>query len=142
MNNPQTHTIKKISRKGKMVILNRLLAHISHLHELLPPRRRNNIPAVLPVKKLLVRWRLIKRASPFLLTALFLPVLIVYWFIAEEESIYNNGLLCFSFVSAEVNLLFIDFALWNYYEGKKIFRIWLIELFFVFALTLFLFEIF
>jgi len=68
--------------------------------------------------------------------------LIVYWFIAEEESIYNNGLLCFSFVSAEVNLLFIDFALWNYYEGKKIFRIWLIELFFVFALTLFLFEIF
>lgn len=141
MNNPQIHTIKKISRKGKMVILNRLLAHISHL-QLLPPRRRNNIPAVLPVKKLLVRWRLIKRASPFLLTALFLPVLIVYWFIAEEESIYNNGLLCFSFVSAEVNLLFIDFALWNYYEGKKIFRIWLIELFFVFALTLFLFEIF
>ncbi len=34
----------------------------------------------------------------------------------------------FLFVFIEVNILTIDFALWNYHEGNKIWRIWMIEM--------------
>lgn len=67
--------------------------------------------------KLPKKFRVVKRLSPFLLVALSLPLLLIYSLVKE-----NAGVLEFSlFIFLEINILFIDFALWNYYEGKKYF---------------------
>ena len=68
-----------------------------------------------------------KRISPFLLLELFLAGLFPYMMVTRRSSIHNEWLLLFLFIFIEVNVLFIDFAIWNYFKGKKIFRIWLIE---------------
>ena len=70
--------------------------------------------------------RLIKRLSPFLITAFYLPFLFLYSLIKNDE---DKWLLLLLLVFTEVNILFMDFALWNYYEGKKKLAIWLIETF-------------
>ncbi len=80
-------------------------------------------------------WVILKRLSPFLLVAFLLPVAVIYLF--ATESINNRLLLCFLLVYLEINILFSDFVLWNYFEGKKILRIWLIETFFVFIAVYF-----
>jgi hypothetical protein len=67
------------------------------------------------------RYHVIKRMSPLLSTAVLLPVAFISLFIVRETS--NKLLSCFLFICMEINILFTDFALWNYYEGKKILRI-------------------
>lgn len=73
------------------------------------------------------RALLLKRISPFLIAFMLMPVLFTYWFITEE-GLFSKLLLCFKFLFAEAYLMYIDMALWKYYEGKKKGRIWLIEL--------------
>jgi len=85
-------------------------------------------PETLPTKKKSGgRLRFLKRVSPFLMLEFFLLVLFPYMIITGEGLIHNKWLLLFLFVFIEVNALFTDFALWNYFKGKKIIRIWLIE---------------
>src|SRR5215831_1768796 len=78
-------------------------------------------PDFIPDKKLKNR---IKRFSPFLILSLILPGLFIYSFIDQD----GNHLLQFCFlIFLEVNVLFTDFALWNYFSGKKK-PVWLMEL--------------
>src|SRR5438045_2253421 len=71
--------------------------------------------------------RFLKRVSPFLLLEFFLLGLFPYMMITGQGLIHNNWLLLSLFVFVEINVMFTDFALWNYFSGKKIIRIWLIE---------------
>ncbi len=90
-----------------------------------------------PVKKRYTQFQFIKRLSPFLISLLLLPAFFVYLFF-EEKGIGNNVWVLVSlFVFTEINFLYIDFALWNYFKGKKIFRIWLIEALLVFVTVYF-----
>jgi len=130
MADPRTHTIKKIARKDKQVLLNQLFAALFHLLELLQ-QQPGNISTSLPLKKLPLKLRILKRLSPFLLTALFLPVLFIYGFVAGEG--ISKWLLCSLFVVAEINLFYIDVLVWKYFVGKKIFLIWAIEIFIILA---------
>ena len=102
-----------------------MFAALVHLLELLQ-QKPGTISTGFPVKKLPLKLRILKRLSPFLLTALFLPVLFIYWFVAGVGM--NNWLLCSLFVVTEINLFYIDIVLWKYFEGKKIFVIWIIEM--------------
>lgn len=117
-------TRQKISRKGK----SRLLAQpkklqpspfsISKNHPVFiettsPNKPQNKFP--------------LKRVSPFLLLGFFLMGLFPYMFITGEGAIHNTLLLLVAFLFLEINLVVFDFAIWNYFEGKRIFRIWLIE---------------
>lgn len=65
------------------------------------------------------------RLLPFLLTTFSLVLFILYCILAVNEKVWIQ-LILFSFLF--VNLLLINFALWNYFEGKKILCIWMIEL--------------
>ena len=96
------------------------LYDLTDLHEFL--LQQNHLQTE---KKIHKAFGIFKRLSPFLLVALLMPAAVIYLFVMK--SVNNGLLLCFSFVGLEINILFIDFALWNYYEGKKILRIWLIE---------------
>src|SRR5690242_2223966 len=129
-----THTIQKLACKGKSVSLNQLSVALGHLIELLQQKPGSTSPA-LPIRKLRVKLRVLKRLSPFLLTALFLPVLIIYWLVVGSV---NRWLLCFLFVATEINLFYIDVVLWKYFEGKKIFVIWSIEMLLVIITVYFL----
>ncbi len=77
------------------------------------------------IKKLGQKIRILKRISPFFIVAACLPVLFMY---AVIENIHHILFQFFLFVFIEVNILTIDFALWNYHEGNKIWRIWMIEM--------------
>ena len=84
------------------------------------------------------RSLLLKRLSPFLIVFLLLPALFTYWFINEEGSLFSKFLLGFKFLFAEAYLMYLDVALWKYYDGKRKMRIWLIELVCI-SLVVFLF---
>ncbi|HXL56959.1 MAG TPA: hypothetical protein VN958_11915 [Chitinophagaceae bacterium] len=114
------YTFKKESK----LALQDELPESTCLPTLLQQQQQKQVKNIMTGKKLL-RLRFAKRLSPFLLTSFFLPVAFGYLFITES----TNGrlLLCFSFICLEINILYIDFALWNYYERKKILVIWLIE---------------
>ena len=77
---------------------------------------------------------LLRRLSPFFIVSLLLPVLYTYWFIIED-GLFSKLLLGFKFFSAEAYLMYMDLALWKYYEGKRIIHIWLIELVCILLLT-------
>ena len=114
------HRVKKEPVKGKTVLR-------CWLHEIIDPAeflllQRHSVQQ----KKVHKRLRIIRRTSPFLLAALCLPVAFICLLIMSDTS--NKLPLCFLFIYFEINILFIDFALWNYYEGKKKLRIWLIEM--------------
>jgi hypothetical protein len=70
-----------------------------------------------PQKKVHKRLHIIKRTSPFLLPALLFPVAFLSFLLMHGTN--NKILLCFLFTCVEINILSMDFALWNYYEGKK-----------------------
>ncbi len=76
-------------------------------------------------KKFIQKIRVLKRISPFFILAACLPVSFMY---AVIENIHHILFQFFLFVFIEVNILTIDFALWNYHEGNKIWRIWMIEM--------------
>ena len=69
----------------------------------------------------------IKRVSPFLVLGFFLVGLFPYMFITGIGTIHSTLFLLLVFVFLDVNLFVFDFAIWNYFKGKKIFRVWLIE---------------
>src|SRR6478672_5216358 len=100
MADPQTHTTK-IAREDKSVLSNQLTAALLQLLDL-TQQKHGSISTGLPVKKLSLKLRLLKRLSPFLLTALFLPVACIYWLIAGEG--ISKWLLCSLFVITEINL--------------------------------------
>lgn len=70
----------------------------------------------------------VRRISPFVLLFAFLLVAAPYTMITHKQPIQNEWLAAFVFLFTMVNVLFADFALWNYFRGKRIFRIWVIEM--------------
>ena len=111
MADPQTHTTKIHSKES--VSSNQLAGSLLRLLDL-TQQTQESISTSLPVKKLSLKLRLLKRLSPFLLTALFLPVPCIYWLIAGEG--ISEWLLCALFVITEINLFYIDIVLWKYFE--------------------------
>lgn len=121
------HGTNKITGKSKVIFLNKLsLKPFTHLHGFLQ-QQKLVVLSMFPVKNRYTQFQFIKRLSPFLLSVLLLPAFFAYLFF-EEKGIGNNVWVLFSsFVFMEINFLYIDFALWNCFKGKKIFCIWLIE---------------
>jgi hypothetical protein len=78
-----------------------------------------------------------KRLSPFLLLAAFLILLFPYMCITDIGNIKSMWLKLILFPVILINVLFADFAIWNYFQGKKRLQIWLIE-FFLSVLILYL----
>ena len=72
-----------------------------------------------------------KRLSPFLILAFLLPIVSVYSFIIGGSFLFQLALL---FI-LEINILFADFAVWNYFRYKKITGIWIAESFIAFAIV-------
>ena len=70
---------------------------------------------------------ILKRLSPFLLLELFLILLFPYMVVTSKGSmeIPTVKIILLPFIIA--NMLCADFALWNYFEGKKKGFIWVIE---------------
>ena len=124
METSSNKTIKKISRNGK----GRLSAQPKKLQASIKLSDRYfSVPSdILPEYKK-QKMLSLKRVSPFLLLGFFLVGLLPYMFITGAGTIHSTLLLLFVFAFLEINLLVFDFAIWNYFEGKKIFRIWLIE---------------
>lgn len=102
------HTIKKISVEKR------------HLTE------TKRSPVVSPGKGLIKRNHF-KRLSPFLLLAYFLPLLFTYSLLTGKINGSNFWFQLSILVFTEINILFADFAIWNYYRYKKVFGIWVIE---------------
>ncbi len=68
-----------------------------------------------------------KRLSPMLILIIFLFFFFPYLLFTGTGSLKNQWLiLLFPLILA--NALMIDFALWNYYTGKKKLTIWMLEL--------------
>ncbi|MBG9376793.1 hypothetical protein I5907_11130 [Panacibacter sp. DH6] len=67
------------------------------------------------------------RLSPFLIIALILPFICVGFYIWRIQFFSSLLLQALFFILIESYLLFVDFILWNYFEGKRKLRIWLIE---------------
>jgi len=88
------------------------------------------------LKKTPVKFKLIKRLSPFLLFEFILPVVFIYLMSTGKDVNILFQLVVFLFL--EINMMVFDFAFWNYFEGKKQTRIWLIEAPLVFLIFYFL----
>lgn len=81
----------------------------------------------MPGIKRMNNLRLIKRLSPFLLMSILLPFSVLIYLSINEQSFIEKISVTGIFLLTEVNILFLDFALWNYFEGKTKWKIWLIE---------------
>ena len=77
----------------------------------------------------------LKRATPFLILEIFLVGFFPYMFLTGKVILQSVLLTALLFPFTIINLLLLDFAFCNYFEGKKIFRIWFIESFLSFALV-------
>ena len=64
----------------------------------------------------------LKRLSPFLVTAILFPFLVFYTTIKSIHFYEYMLWQVFIFSFLELNIIFFDFILWNYFEGKKIGR--------------------
>src|SRR4051812_14849727 len=130
-------TIEKISGKGEGILLTRTKKRQSSSSELI--EKYNPVSSTgFKENKTKRAFQFLKRISPFLLLGFFLVGLFPYMFLTGVGTIHNVFLLMFAFIFLEVNILYGDFALWNYFEGKKIFRIWLIEVPLAFLVIYFL----
>ena len=69
----------------------------------------------------------LKRITPFLLMSLFLTFLLIYSVVAGTETTIATKLLLYPFLL--INIVFADFALWNYFAARKIWVIWALECF-------------
>jgi hypothetical protein len=76
-------------------------------------------------KNLIQKVRMLKRITPFIILIICLPVLFIFGVIRNIQEIW---LLFFLLMFIEANLITIDFALWNYHKGNKIWRMWLLEM--------------
>jgi hypothetical protein len=81
------------------------------------------------LKNLIQRINILKRITPFLILIFCLPVLFVFGIIRNIQEVW---LLFFLFMFIEANLITIDFALWNYHKGSRIWRMWLLEMSIIF----------
>lgn len=70
----------------------------------------------------------IKRVSPFMLLTFTFLFLFPYMMITGAGNIHNEWAKAIIFPFAVINLLFADFAIWNYFGGRKRGIIWLIEM--------------
>jgi hypothetical protein len=88
------------------------------------------------LKKTPVKFKLIKRLSPFLLFEFILPVIFIYLISTGKgvNILFQLGLFLF----LEINMMVFDFAFWNYWEGKRQIRMWLVEAPLVFLIFYFL----
>lgn len=68
-----------------------------------------------------------KRVSPFLLLAVFLPFLLTDILFLAPQPLLMKFLFAFLFLFAEMNVLLIDFALVNFFRGKRMMQIWVLE---------------
>lgn len=118
--------IEKFSRRGERV----LLTDDKHRFLSSEPVENSDTVFISSNKKNRTRniFHSLRRLSPFLLLGFFLMGLFPYMFITGTGSIDNPLLLIFAFIFLEVNILYIDFVLWYYFKGKKIYKIWLIEI--------------
>lgn len=112
------YKIKENYRRRKVMLPDQLY-DLTDLPESLLRQKNPN-----PLKKLLKKLRLAKRISPFAVIAFCLPAVCVYFLFTQTQ---NGWTMFFSFMFLQINVLFIDFALWNYHKGKNIFYVWLIE---------------
>jgi hypothetical protein len=120
-------TIEEFPERQKKSLQNKTTTHKSSPSKFFE-QKDFTTPETLPAKKKLgVQLRFLKRVSPFLMLEFFLLVLFPYMMITGAGLIHDKWLLLFLFIFMEINILFTDFALWNYFKGKKVFRIWLIE---------------
>ncbi|HYK47161.1 MAG TPA: hypothetical protein VEV83_18425 [Parafilimonas sp.] len=78
-----------------------------------------------PVHKTITMRSRLNRISPFLLLVLFLVFWSCYGFFTDADTITLAKIILLPFMI--VNLLLADFAVWNYYEGRKKPLIWIIE---------------
>lgn len=85
------------------------------------------------------RVPLVKRFSPFLILFCALLILFPYMMITGAGSVKNFWVLLFLFPFTEVNLFYLDFALWRYFSKKKVLPIWIIELVFSILIVTLLF---
>jgi hypothetical protein len=108
---------KSLHKKCSKSTLNKSANFPSFNHEL------SEHTPIIPKSKL----RYLKRVSPFLLLAIFLLFFLPYVLITGNGAIQSIGLNVILFTFILINVLFIDFALWNYFSGKKILLIWIIE---------------
>lgn len=112
-----------------------MLAVPQHTTKQIPKKQKRRSPYTNPkpfsdssLAKEYRRSLFLKRISPFLLSAGVFPIFTIYALIAGIHILGNTWLQLFVFTGIEVYLLFFDFVLWNYFEGKKILLIWSIEL--------------
>ena len=68
---------------------------------------------------------IIKRITPFFLLSLFLTFWLVHELVAGAGTAIITKLILYPFLL--VNIVFADFAMWNYLAGKKIWLIWMLE---------------
>lgn len=73
------------------------------------------------------KYKIIRRLTPFLILSVVLLFLFAWTYISGYESVQGiwQKILLFCFLQA--NMLYADFALWNYFKGRQLFRIWFIE---------------
>ena len=83
---------------------------------------------------------LIKRLSPFILITPVIIIFFCYDLITGKGIIHNNLLILILFPFTITNVLFTDFALWNYFRAKRKFVIWAIELLLILIASYFIFR--
>ena len=67
----------------------------------------------------------LKRISPFLLLIVFVSCWFLYLLITDVDTITPGKIVLLPFLI--VNAILADFAVWNYFAGKKKWLIWIIE---------------
>ena len=86
----------------------------------------NNPVKVLPIKKA-YKKSIFKRLSPFLLLAFIMPLLFVYSLLMQKIDAGDVLIHLLLLLFLEINVLFADFALWNYYHYRRVAGIWIGE---------------
>lgn len=78
-------------------------------------------------------YKLNRALSPLVIMVVFLLFLLPFMKITGTGSIESTWQMVLLFSFCATNLLFADFALWNWFEGKQLPKIWLIELVIAFS---------
>lgn len=73
------------------------------------------------------KYKIIRRLTPFLILSAVLLFLFAWTCISGQESVEGIWLKILLFFFLQANMLYADFALWNYFKGRRLFRIWFIE---------------
>lgn len=117
----------KIAKKRRKTLQKKNNEKRPTLSEIFASYNTSSPEALLRKNNQAIKFSFLKRISPFLLLAFFLIGLFPYLLVTGLGPVHSTLLLVFLFMFLETNVLFTDFALWNYFGGKKIFKIWLIE---------------